>query len=330
MKKYRTKYFILLLLSLFCFSVNSQNDIINTIKGEKINCTITKEDSARVYFKIGGNISKVDASIARSEIRSIEYAPKQAPTPPTLSMNPNDVAKDEYVVPKSELSPTVAIIPLSKKTFNTAYFKIGMSLPIGEFEKNKIDTNGVGPGMPGQIVDIGFSHFAKKNIGINVSGFYAQNEVNTVPIRAKYKQKTDSDWVADKAYWRAIGINVGILTYKELNDFLIFAKLNMGYLSLKHPELKLSISSLNYLQYQTVSSDAISLSASIGGSYKILENLDLTMEFSYLRAKCKFSEVLILGEEPTSGFPKKISITQRDVIQKYHSIFSSIGLSYRF
>lgn len=330
MKSSHIKYFILLFLSMFRFSISAQNDIINTVKGEKINCTITKEDSARVYFKIGGNLSKVDASIARSEIRSIEYAPKQAPTPPTLSMNPNDIAKDEYVMPKSELTPTVAIIPLAKKTFNTAYLKIGMSLPVGEFEKIKSDTNTIGPGMPGQFVDIGFSHYAKKNVGINVNGFYAQNEVNTVPIRTKYLQKTDSDWVADKAYWRAIGINVGVLTYKELNDFLIFAKLNVGYLSLKHPELKLSISSLNYLQYQAVSSDAISVSASIGGSYKILENLDLTMEFSYLRAKCKFSEVLIQGEEPTTSFPKKISITQRDVIQKYQSVFSSIGLSYRF
>lgn len=330
------KNYVFHFIVLFCLlslHFKSQNDVINTIKGDKVICKITKEDSARVYFKVGGELGKVEASITRNEIRSIEYAPKETPKPPPLTMNPANIDHDDYVAPPTSTNtipaPQKTATPL-KKSFNTCYLKIGGSIPVGKFEKQKLDTNEIGPGMPGQMIDIGFSHHTNKNLGITVNGFYAQNELNTVPILAKYKASTDSVWHADKAYWRSVGINVGVFVFKEVNDFLFFAKLNAGYLSLKHPELKLDINSAYYLNYQTVSSDALSFGGGAGLSYKLLENLNLVAEISYLQARCKFNEVLIIGEEPGTPYPKKISITQRDVIQNYQNIFTSIGLSYRF
>lgn len=322
------KFFVLFLFVMMAFVGVSQNDVITTIKGEKINCVISKEDSAKVYFKIGGNLSTVEASILRSEIESIQYAKKQQI--PTLTVNPDQVVHDDYVAPTSSAIPTESIIPAKPKLNNLSLF-IGLSNPVGKFKDEQLDTNEIGPAKNGQVIGLGFTHLFNSNFGITLNGFFANNELNAAPITAKYKSYTDSTWNASKAYWRSYGVNFGVIYHKELIKDLSFnAKINAGYMSLIYPDVKLSVSSANFLQFQSVTSDAVSFGGGIGFGYRILEGLNMNLEMNYLQALVKYNEVLVQGEEPSTPFNKKISLTKRNIKQHYQTVFFNLGLSYWF
>ena len=331
MRSISCKIFFFILFSIIGYFASSQNDIIHTVKGEKIVCSITKEDSTKVYFKIGGNLSSIETSIARDQISSIQYAPKKTPEIPKLMQAPGQAQTDDYVAPTSTAVPNSTINAASApKKVNHISLCVGMSAPVGKFNKEILDTNEIGPGLNGQMVALGFTHLVKNNLGFHMNAFYSNNELNSKPITEKYKYNTDSNWMAEKAYWRSFGMSFGLLYYKEINDFTVFAKINAGYISLKYPELKLINHADNYLKYQAVTSDAVSFGGGLGASYKLNENLNVNFEVNYLQATCKYSEILILGEEPGIVASKKLSITKRDIKQTYQNVFASLGMSYWF
>ncbi len=327
----QVKLFITLLLCLFFNSAWSQNDIIHTTKGEEIICNIIKEDSSNVYFKVGGSLSTVEASLNRSQISSIQYAPKNAPKLPPMMQSPGQVERDDYVAPTNTaiVSPTKEP-PSSPQKQNSFSIHVGISSPTGNFKKTKLDTNDIGPGKTGQIVSLQFTHMLKKNFGIFFNGFFSNNELNSVPLTTKYKYNTDSTWTAGKANWQSFGASVGLMYYKEFKDISFFGKINGGYLSLKYPPLSLSMHSVYTLNYQTVTSDAVSFGGGIGFGYKLFEDLNAIFEVDYLQATCKYNEVLIIGEQPGVTVPQTVSITKRDVKQTYQNIFITLGLSYSF
>lgn len=326
------RYFLLLLFILGAHLTKSQNDVITTVKGDQIICTITKEDSAKVYFKLGGNLSTVEASLSRKDISSIKYAPKQTEPIPVLTINPAQAAEHyDYVAPSPTASASQSLTPVvPKKRMNGLSLNIGLSAPVGKFSSTVLDTNQIGPGNNGQVVGLNFIHIAKNNFGIALSGFIARNDLNASPITAKYHSYTDSVWSADRAEWRCAGVNLGLIYLKEINDFSVYGKISGGYLTLKYPELKIAVSSNYYLKFEAASADALSLGGSVGIGYTVLENLKVNLEMSYVHAKCNYNEVLILGEEPAVGFPKKISMTRRNVKQNYQTIFATLGMSYWF
>lgn len=334
MKNVMSTHFFLVLVFVLGFQLmNAQTDVITTIKGEQIICTITKEDSAKVYFKLGGNLSSVEAALNRSEITAIKYAPKQKEPIPVLSVAPSQAAEyTDYVAPTltlSSASETLAPIAPKRKS-NAITLSLGLSAPVGKFKSTDLDTNEIGPANNGQGVGLNFVHRANNNFGIALSGFFARNELNSSPITEKFKRHTDSVWLADKAEWRAMGIQLGLFYLKEINDFSLYGKLSAGFLTLKYPDLKIAVSSSNYLQFEAASADALSLGASVGIGYTLLENLNVTMDATYVHAYCNYNEVLVLGEEPAVGFPKKISMTKRNVKQTYQTIFISLGMTYWF
>jgi len=213
---------------------------------------------------------------------------------------------------------------------NSLALNFGLSAPMGKFKSTQLDTNEIGPGNNGQVVSLSFVHLAKNNFGLTLSGFLSRNELNTSPITEKYHSYTDSLWVADKAEWRSLGIQLGLIYLKEINDFSIYGKLNAGYLTLRYPELKIAVHSNNYLQFEGGSSDALGFGGSAGIGYTVLENLKAHFDLGYVYASCKYSEVLVQGEEPAVGFPKKVSMTRRNVKQNYQTIFVTLGMSYWF
>lgn len=331
MKSGSLKISLIVFITFLCFYTKAQNDIINTVKGDKIICTITKEDSAKVYFKVGGNVGGVEASLDRSQITSIQYAPKKAPEIPVLMVNPAQAQSDDYVAPTSSINAAPTITTSSKPAHpNLVYFGFGLSAPVGKFNNEILDTNEIGPGMNGAMATIGLTHFLNKNFGFNVNALYSNNELNTKPITSKYKNNTDSIWTANTVYWRSFGISFGLVYMKEFNDFSFFAKASGGYLSLKYPDLKLTNHSNNYLQVESVTADAFSFGGGIGGGYKLNENLNLSLEINYIQANFKYNEILILGETPGTTFNNKVSITKRDVKQSYQCVLITLGLGYLF
>jgi hypothetical protein len=328
-----TLKFLVVFITLFVFNCGkAQNDIIITVKGEKINCFITKEDSAKVYFKVGGNLSSVEATISRNEIQSIQYGKKQEL--PTLTVNPDHAVHDDYVAPTASVIHTASLAPPRYNKNNLSLY-IGLSNPVGKFQSENLDTNEIGPAKKGQAIGLGFTHLIKRNYGIILNAFYASNELNTQPVTAKYKTYTDSVWSASRVNWQSYGINFGYIFHyqfksESLKDLSFNTKLNGGYMSLIYPDVKLSVSSSNYLQFEKVTADAFSIGAGIGLGYRVLQDLNVIVELNYLQARVKYNEILVQGETPATPYNKKISLTKRDITQQYQTVFLNAGLSYWF
>jgi hypothetical protein len=161
--------------------------------------------------------------------------------------------------------------------------------------------------------------------------FFAQNQLNTDPLRRYYKSLIDSAWLAEKATWRAFGFQIAGGYSKEFGDFLLSARVQAGVTTLIHPQFKLYTHSTNYREYQKVSTDGITYGGGISAGYRLLEDLHMMLDVSFINGRFNYKEILIIGEEPTlSGFPKRISQTKRDVKQDYQNLMINVGLSYRF
>ncbi len=66
------KFALLIILFLPSFMAYSQDEIIRK-NGDRISCTITKIDSANVYFSLTRNNNTLNTSISKSEIQDIRY-----------------------------------------------------------------------------------------------------------------------------------------------------------------------------------------------------------------------------------------------------------------
>ncbi len=320
--------FLVIAILMNCCSVAfGQNDIIHTVKGEKITCVITREDSSTVYFKVGGAMSKIEANLQRKEITSIEYGSKKI-APPVI--NPANIERDDYVAPPSE---TLIATPSKKpkgRSYNQFSLLSGYQLPVGDFADANSPTSSIGPGMNGYLVQAGFTHLHHSHFLIGLNGFYTQNEVNTTPSRTALFNATDSTWTTEKAYWKSFGLRIDAGYHLSLKDLSFSIRGNAGFITLIHPQIKYSISSQNYRTYQSTSSDALVFGGALNAGYRVLEDLFVNVELGYMRSKNVFNEILIIGEDPYATPSKKFTVTQRDVERSYENISLLIGLSYRF
>jgi hypothetical protein len=325
-----------LVICLLLFSVKNSfgqtqvSDVIITKKGEHINCSITRSDTARIYFKVGGNMSSIEVSLPLNEVSEVQYAPKQMPA---ISQPSAQTQRDDYV----EVN-TASVNPSTKKMdppyrSNCLSFYGGLASPHGKFNGQPADTSSIGPGILGSVAQLSFTHRTRDGILVGLSCFYSINQLNTGPITEKYKLLTDSTWKAEKAVWRAFGIHLSVGYHKIFSDDLsLYVKANLGYVSLKYPELTVFLNSSQYYKYNTATSDAVSFGATLGLNYRLFQSLGAAIEVSYIQANCKYNEILVQGETPTgAGQPtKKISRTLREVKQTYSNVFISLGVNYWF
>src|SRR5689334_22401998 len=92
------RYLVILLLLFLvkpALAQDAPTDVIITKKGERISCTVIRSDTAKVYFKVGGNVGGIEVSKPLSEIKEIQYAPKQMP--PAMAQPTAQIQKDDYV-----------------------------------------------------------------------------------------------------------------------------------------------------------------------------------------------------------------------------------------
>lgn len=327
------RYLVIFFLSILARPICAQtqaNDVIITKKGEHINCTITRSDTAKIYFKIGGNMSNIEANMLLRDVAEVQYVPKQMPA---LIQPSAQVHRDDYV----EVN-TASVNPSTKKMdppfrSNCISFFGGLASPLGKFSKQTVDTNEIGPAMMGSLAQLSFAHSTREGLLIGLNCFYSVHQLNTDPITEKYHLSTDSNWKADKTNWRAFGIHLSLGYHKIFSDDIsVYVKANVGYISLRYPELHLYVNTSQYLKFNTATSDAVSYGATIGFNYRLFQSLGAAVEVSYVQANCKYNEILIQGETPTGvGQPtKKISKTLRDVKQSYQNVFISLGVNYWF
>ncbi len=334
MKPKLLKYVFTLLLLLVLKPAMAQDqvsDVIVTKKGEHISCTITREDSTKVYFKVGGNMSSVEVNMPLSQISEIIYAPKPPIQMPSIGQPSAQIQRDDYVPANTATVNIETKKMVTPQKENSISVFAGGAFPVADFNRRTLDTNEIGPAIAGAVAGLNFTHLNKKGILYGLSCFLSNNELNTVPITSKYMYHSDSVWKADKANWRAFGVNLSIGYYKIFSeDLSMYAKFNAGYLSLKYPEVTLSVSSSQYLKFNSATADAFSFGATAGINYRLFQSLGAALEISYLQANCKFNEILVIGETPAIPTNKKVSQTMRDVKQKYQNVFISVGVNYWF
>jgi hypothetical protein len=313
------------------FSQTEANDIIVTKKGERISCSITRQDSARIYFKVGGSMSNIEANIPLNEVSEIQYSEKKQPKLPTLGQAPGTEQKDDYVTPNTPtVNPQSKKLEMPRKENSITIFA-GGAWPVGNFNRRDLDTNEIGPGKAGVAAGMNFTHMSKNGLLFGLNAFISNNELNTEPITNKYLYHSDSVWKADKANWRAFGIHLSVGYHKVFSeDLMVYAKINAGYISLKYPEVTLRVSSSQYLKFNSSTADAISYGAAAGVNYRLFESLGASFEISYLQANCKFNEIIVIGEAPAIPINKKITQTKRDVKQSYQNVFVTAGVNYWF
>lgn len=328
MKTCRIHILLIFLLTVIAHVCNAQTDEIVTLKDEVILCHITREDSTRVFFKIGGNAGSVEASLLRTEIKAIRYAPPQ--DIPSPSINPSQIVKDKETAPVTSQNNTLHVTLPAHAKQNSAQFLVGYAIPVGKFAETASDSGDIRPGLIGQNLQLGFQHTTKQNIIIGLQLFATQNQLNTDPLRSYYKSLIDSAWMAERAVWRAFGIHVTAGYKKEFNDFFVSARIQAGFSTLVHPQYKLYTNSSNYREYQKSNTDALSFGGGLSLGYRLLQDLYVIADASVVSGLFTFKEILIQGEEPTAGFPNRISRTKRDVKQNYQNLMLNIGLSYRF
>src|ERR1041385_3583459 len=216
MKTFR--HFLILLLFCFTSSVFCQtqaNDVIITKKGEQINCTVTRSDTAKIYFKVGGSMSSIEVSMPLSEVSEVQYAPKQMPA---LAQPSAQVQRDDYV----EVN-TASVNPSTKKMdppykANCLSFFGGFASPQGKFNGQPADTSSMGPGILGALAQLSFTHRTREGILVGLNCFYSVNQLNSGPITQKYTLLTDSNWKAEKAAWRAFGIHLSLGYHKIFSE----------------------------------------------------------------------------------------------------------------
>lgn len=328
MKSSWLQIMFILAFTLIANTLKSQTDEIVTFKDEVILCNIIREDSSRVYFKIGGNASATEASLLRAEIKAIRYAPPQKI--PAVGINPEQIQKDNDPAPTTNQNTIVTIPFKPHAKQNSAQFLVGYALPISKFAETVSDSGDIRPGLIGQNLQLGFQHTTKQNMMIGLQLFVAQNQLNTDPLRAYYKSLVDSTWMAERAVWRAFGIHVTTGYKKEFKDVFISARIQAGFSTLIHPQYKLYTNSSNYREYQKASTDAISFGGGLSLGYRLLQDLYVEADVSVINGLFNFREILIQGEEPSGSFTNRISKTKRDVKQNYQNLMLNIGLGYRF
>jgi hypothetical protein len=324
------RYFIIFFLAFLAkplLGQNPANDVIITKKGEYISCTIIKLDTAKVYFKVGGNVGSIEVSKPLSEVQEIKYAPKEMPA---MAQPSTEVQKDDYVPANTPTVDTQNKKMVHPKQNNCLSFFAGLAYPVGPFNQTHLDTNQIGPAVLGQAARIHFTHNVKKELIVGVSCFYSVNQLNTKPITEKYKYNTDSVWTADQAQWRAFGIHLSLGFHKRFNDDVsVYGNIYAGYLSLKYPEVTLRVSSFQYLKFNTATSDAVSFGLGAGVNYRLFQSLGASANISFIQAHCTYHEILIQGESPFT-ISKRVSQTLRNVNQNYQNVFVTLGVNYWF
>lgn len=319
--------FSLLLFAKPLFCQTGANDVIITKKGERINCLVTRVDTVKVYFKVGGSVGSIEVNMLLSEVKEIEYAPKQLPS---LAQPTAQIQRDDYVPANTATVDPQKNKMVAPKMANCLSFFAGLAYPVGRFNDRDLDTNEIGPATLGQMARIHFTHSNKRDITFGVNCFYSVNQLNTEPITQKYKLNTDSVWKADNAQWRAFGVHLTVGVHKRItNDISVYGNIYAGYLSLKYPEVTLRVSSFQYLKFNSATADAVSYGLGLGANYRLFQSLGASVNVSLIQAHCTYNEILIQGESPftTSG---KVSQTLRKVKQDYQNVFVSLGVNYWF
>jgi hypothetical protein len=278
-----------------------QTDVITTYNNERILCKIVKEDSVRVYFKLDGKLSAVEASLLRAEIKSIEYSYNNSGS--------KKLPKKNNLI-KNEAKNFVAI-------------NFGLAMPTGEFAYVDIDNDKSGFAKMGRSYGLGFTFLSKNTLGLTFNIMTVKNKFDTDPLISLAVKSTGYVWKALECDWTSFHLNGGITLYQDVGKLKILERATLGYMSLKSPYVYIYIDNYNWIKQESVSTSSICIG--FGGSlvYKIINDVGISLDVDYYTANFIFPEIYTYSSNKTSSVIK-------DVKQPYSSLFVKAGLCYYF
>jgi len=264
MKSVLTILFLAIALSGF-----SQDYIVKK-DGNRIDCKVTKEDSANVYIIMDLGGKDVNAYINRKEIQYIKFG-----------NNPAEIknsTQNTATTANTKTPPTNATAPDFKK--EKISFNIGFSFPIGSSEN--LANENTGSAKTGGEISITYKSFYTPNVGLGLKCFGLINPMETKSLNTYFSANTSvsGDWYS--------GGLLGGLSLESSNENNTTFSLDLltGIISLV-PEME-----YNTGGYSTSSNSTPALSLGwnlgIGLSHSISKHCSLAINVDYLYSSFKF------------------------------------------
>jgi len=298
MKK-RVLTIIFLAIALAGFS----QDYIVKKDGGKIDCKITKEDSANVYITILLGGTNVNSEIKRKDIQSISYG------------NRNEQTKniDNGTTPNFQK--------------NCISFNMGGSIPSGDYASTNITGNEkAGCAESGRYFDFKYTHLLTTNLGFGVKLSGSSCDFKTAPMTSELKTQTGYTWTANSPDWFCSSLLGGIIiNFKDKSDTHYEFSLWGGSMGLASPEMNYSCTVSNttyWMKYNSTTENAWGYDIGFSISHLISKHWSLAANIDYMSSSFSFNNI-----EGTNSIGQSQTLK---LDQPFDVINISAGLGYNF
>lgn len=278
----------------------SQDYIIKK-NGGRIDCKVTKEDTANVYITMSFGGNDVDTYINKKEIQSISYGNTQSK--------------------KTEINNTIT--PNFQK--NRISFNIGACIATGDYGNTDINHDGAGLAKTGACLNFYYSHLFIPNFGLGVKWYGIANPLETDGLIKELKTQSGYDFTTNNAYWSSGGLLGGLVfDFKDANDTHYEFNILTGPMTMESPEVKYTLSgSSAWIKQSSATATTWGFDFGIGISHPISRHWSLSANADYMIGSFNFDEYQITDSMGSSQ-------TYTDSNMKFHVINLTLGLGYNF
>ncbi|MDR3705962.1 MAG: hypothetical protein P4L28_08675 [Paludibacteraceae bacterium] len=302
MKK-RVLTIIFLAIAVAAFS----QDFIIKKDGGRIDCKITKEDSANVYITIHLGETDVNANIKRKDIQSIGYGG-----------NGQDKATNNVTTTKAFARNRIA-------------FHLGAGIPESDYSSRNVNNANAGFANAGTNFNICYNHFYTPNIGLAIKDFSVTNPVDKEAMCNSISNSTGVKWTTDDdPSWDVSGLLFGLtFDFKDENDTHYEFNILNGPMGVTSPEVKFTTLSSNYSfikQENATSNLNWGFDFGFGINRKISKRWDLMASIDYMICDFKFDEVKSSMFLNNSYY----DLTTKNQSMNFQALNITIGFGYNF
>lgn len=263
---------VLTIIFLTITLVGFAQDYIVKKDGNRIDCKVTKEDSANVYITMDLGGKEVNAYINRKEIQYIKFG------------NPQTKSIENTTTATNKATTTVNTTTRGWQR-NRISFNIGGSFPIGGSES--LTNENIGSAKTGGKFDISYKNFYTPSVGFGVKMYGLINPLgnNKVDDYLFSSKSVSGDWYS----WGILG---GLcLESKTENNTAFSFDLFTGLMSLR-PEINENIDGQS-TSLDTKAALSAGWNIGVGISQPISKHCSIALNVDYLYSNFKFNDYII-------------------------------------
>lgn len=282
-------------------------DYIIKKDGGRIDCKITKEDSANVYINIRLGETDVNANIKRKDIQSINYG-----------------GNGQNNAPGSVTT---------RKAFarNRIAFHLGASIPESDYGNRDEKNAKAGLAKTGTNFNVCYNHFYTPNIALAIKDFSLSNDIDKEAMCNSISNSTGIKWTTDDdPSWDVNGLLFGLtFDFKDENDTHYEFNLLNGPMRMASPEVKFTTFSNNYSftkQEDATSNLNWGFDFGFGINRRISKRWDLMASVDYMLCDFTFDEIKSSMMINDSYY----DLTIKNQSMKFQALNITIGFGYNF